>query len=111
MNKAKPDVKIQLDKERTIRFDLNAMCNYEDVTGENIFANALEKLSAKEVRAMLWACLLSEDPSLTLEYVGSLITLDNMAEVAEKLNEAFTIAMPDNGAKENTDNAPLASIG
>ncbi len=108
MNKAKPEVKITLDKERTIRFDLNAMCSYEEVTGKNIFANALNSLSAQEVRAMLWACLISEDPDLTLEYVGSLVDLENMAQVAEKLNEAFTIAMPDNEAKEaKEDTAPL----
>ena len=102
MNKAKPEVKIQLDKERTIRFDLNAMSNFEKVTGRNILTNALENLSANEIRALLWACLTDEDPSLTIEQVGKFVTLENMTEVAEKLNEAFTVAMPDKEAKEDT---------
>lgn len=105
MNKARPEVKIRLDKERTIRFDLNAMCEFERITGKNIFANALNNLSAQEVRAMLWACLAGEDPTLTLEQVGKLITLDNMNDIAEKLSEAFNVAMPET-PKEGTDKTP-----
>lgn len=108
MNKARPDVTIILDKPRTLRFTLNAMCAFEEATGKNIFSNALNNLSAKEIRALLWACLTDEDPTLTIEQVGGLITLDNMTEVAEKLNEALAVAMPDKEAKETP---PLASTG
>ena len=47
---------------------------------------------------MLWACLLHEDPSLTLEQVGTMISADNMLGITNKLNETFEAAMPEEGA-------------
>ena len=106
MNKAKPEVKLMLDKERTIRFDLNAMCRFEEVTGKDIFGSEINFSSAQTLRTMLWACLTSDDPNLTLEYVGSLISFDNMNEVAEKLQEAFLIAKVENLNEEITRGKP-----
>lgn len=96
MNKARPDVKIMLDRERTLRLDLNAMISYEDATKKSLFDGSFQgaNFSAKDMRAMLWACLLHDDPTLTLEIVGSLISVDNMTDVASKLNETFEVAVP-----------------
>lgn len=96
MNKVKPEVKIMLDRERTLVLDLNSMVSYEEVTGKNLFNEGFESVnaSAKDMRVMLWACLLHDDPSLTLEQVGSIISIDNMSKVASRLNEAFEVAVP-----------------
>lgn len=104
-NKAKPDITITLDRPRVLRFDLNAMVSFEEASGKSLFDPSfqLHSMSAKDLRAMLWACLLHDDSSLTLEDVGTMISTDNMADVSAKLNEAFEVAMPE----ERTSDRPL----
>ena len=118
MNKAKPDVIVNLDRPRALLLDLNAMCKFEKVAGRSLFdGSALgSNMSASDIRVLLWACLLRDDPTLTLEQVGSLISVNNMAEVASKLNESFEAAIPDktskavaSKAKEKIDR-PLSEI-
>ena len=112
-NKAQPDVKIMLDRERTLRLDLNSMCKYERATRKNLFDGSLSgtSMSASNMRAMLWACLLDDDPTLTLKQVGSLISADNMTEVASRLNEAFEVAVPKARGKKSDRPLPENTIG
>ena len=81
---------IELDKPRNLVLDLNAMARFEEVTGKNVFGGGLDKLSAKDTRALLWASLVHEDPKLTLEQVGKLITARNMGEVSKAIAGAFS---------------------
>jgi len=108
VNKAKPEVKIILDKERTLKFDLNSMVAFEEATGKSLMDGTFDsnKMSIRDLRAMLWACLIHEDDALTEKHVGSLITPDNMLEITLKLNEAFEVAMPESEGKEKP---PLAT--
>ena len=113
MNKARPEVAINLDKPRTLRLDLNAMCEYEKVTGKSLFDGSFSGvgMTAADMRAMLWACLLGDDPTLTLETVGSLISVDNMTEVASRLNKAFEVAVPKARGKKSGRPLPENTIG
>ncbi len=107
VNKAKPTVTITLDRERVLCYDLNAMCEFERVTGRDVFVDgAYSSTSAADMRVMLWACLLKDDPAITLEQVGALISIDNMVEIAFKLNEVFEAATP---AKQRKSGRPLPS--
>ena len=95
-DKTRPLVPIMLDKKRHLKLDLNAMAAFQDVTGINLFQGFdAEKMGPKELRALLWSCLIHEDKELTLEAVGSWITTDNIAELADIIGEAFTAAMPE----------------
>lgn len=107
MNKAQPDIIIELDKPRKLRLDLNAMCQFEQATGKSLF-NSGVGTSATDMRALLWACLLGDDPTLTLEQVGAMISVDNMADVSSKLSEAVQVAVPK--AKRKSDR-PLPPTG
>lgn len=80
------EVIINLDKPRSLRFDLNAMAAYEDATGKSAFAIG-DNISATSIRALLWASLIHEDKTLTLEQVGSLIHTGNMTEITSKINQ------------------------
>ncbi len=102
----RPAVKINLDKERTLKLDLNAMVAFEEVTGHNLMKGQFKSddMTPKDLRAILWACLLHEDENLTEKQVGSWITAENMEEIAEHLNESFELAMPQSEGK----NVPLA---
>lgn len=110
-DKVNPALKIVLDKERHLLLDLNAMVAFQEETGKNLFkkevAESLSKdMTPKDLRAMLWACLLHEEKTLKIEQVGSWIHQGNMEEIGRKLNEAWEVATPE--AEEGEEEAPLA---
>lgn len=106
--KARPGVEIFLDKKRTLKLSLNAMVSFEEATGINPFSGDFSPvhMAPRQIRAMLWACLRYEDEELTEEQVGSWVTLDNMADVAQKLLDVFEVALPKSDGKD-----PLAAEG
>lgn len=79
---------LELDKVRTIQFTLNTLIEVEDKLGFSL-AEIGDKVSIRVMRTLLTAGLQHEEPELTEEYVGGLITMDNMKEV----QEALAIAM------------------
>lgn len=91
-NKQRGEVKIVLDKERTIKFDLNALVEVEETLGFAL-TELENKFSIKTLRTLLHAGLVHEDAELTEKYVGSLIGFDNLPEV----QEALTVAMGGSG--------------
>ena len=88
----KPSVLIELDKPRNIRLNTNALVKAEEILNRPIseFGAAF---GIKEIRAMLWAGLLHEDKSITLETVGDLIDEAGFEYVTDKVGEAINIAM------------------
>jgi hypothetical protein len=90
-------VPIVLDKPRTLKFDLNAFIELEDLYGS--IEAALEAMQSgknqiKAIRAVLWAGLLHEEETLTPKQVGTMIDLDKLEEVTHALMEAIEGAMP-----------------
>jgi hypothetical protein len=116
-NKAHPDTTIMLDRERRLRFDLNAMVMFEEETGESLFDPGFRIQavlnSAKGIRSMLWACLQSDmnekcaqlgshmrqecgsPEHLTPQQVGAMISLDNMGRITVSLMKSFEVASPE----------------
>jgi len=89
-------VTINLDKERHLTLNLNAMVAFEKATGKSLFQpDSLKEMTASDIRALLWACMLQEEPALTLEQVGAMITFDNMAEVNQAIAKAWEVNSPD----------------
>ena len=73
-------VPIQLDRPRKLRFDMDAMSEFENLEGLSILewmANFNDKggmgLKVKQLRALLWAGLLHEDATLTPKRTGELV--------------------------------------
>lgn len=96
-------VKVTLDKDRVLLFDLNAFIELEEKFGTVDKAlQALSDGSIKALRALLWAGLLHEDENLTEKTVGALIGLGDLQEVAQAINEAVMSALPE--IKENDPN-------
>lgn len=91
-------IPIQLDKERHLKFDLNAFAELEELYGDiNTAFEAMQRGSIKAIRAMLWAGLVHEDKNLTLEQVGSMIDMSNINEVVSAISKAISEAMPQVG--------------
>lgn len=98
-------VPVMLDKERNIRFDLNAFAELEEATGKTLTDSIddIGKGSLKTVRTVLWAGLVWEDPTLTPQIVGSFIGMHNLGDVTEALTQAITSALP---AMDDVKNVP-----
>ena len=79
---------IKLDRERHLRFDLNALELIEDITGKPI-TEIGENVSLKVLKAMIYGGLKWEDKELTPIQVGEMISLDNIKEVSQAISDAF----------------------
>lgn len=87
---------INLDKERHLKFDLNAFAELEEIYGDFETAmNEMSKGSIKAVRSILWAGLVHEDENLTIKQVGSMIDMSNIKEVMAVISKAISEAMPE----------------
>lgn len=89
-------IKINLDRERTLNFDLNAFCELEEIFGDiNKAFNALDSGSMKAIRGLLFAGLKTDDETLTIKKVGSMITMDNIGEISNIIGNTLGAAMPE----------------
>lgn len=83
---------IELDRPRTVKFDVNAIAELEDALGKPISQLNETNVGIREIRAMVWAGLLHENPKLTLREVGEMIPPDRLKEIADKITKAFQSA-------------------
>lgn len=83
-------VAITLDKERHLRYTLNAFRILEKEFGIKL-ENLGDSISLETIQALLYVGLLHEDKSLTFDEVGDMVDFGNMAEVNEKVSQAFLI--------------------
>lgn len=87
---AKKLVAIELDKERHLRYTLNAFRILEKEFGVKVESLG-ENINLETIQALLYVGLLHEDKSLTFEEVGDMVDFSNMAEVNDKISKAFLI--------------------
>lgn len=100
-------IPIQLDRERTLKFDLNAFIELETMYGSvQKVLDEIQKGSIKAVRDTLWAGLIHEDESLTPKKVGAMIDMSNLASITEALVRAVGDALP---SREDTDDAGVTA--
>ena len=100
-------VPLQLDRSRTLKFDLNAFSELEEKYGsmEKAF-NAMQGGSMKAARTLLWAGLLHEDDKLTERQVGGMVTLENLETVMDSISKALMEAMPQEEAGQVQEAVP-----
>lgn len=94
--KDKP-VKIMLDKEREMLFTLNVLVDVQDEYGDviEVFSKAMTDQDFKVIRMVMHAALKEDDPELTVEQVGRMITMTNLPHVIEALTEAIGLSTPE----------------
>lgn len=88
MAKTKKMVKVELDKERNLYFNLNSLEIIEELTGKTLDKLA-EGMTISMLKAVVYAGLIHEDKSLTLEAVGDMIGFDDIAILSEAIGQAF----------------------
>lgn len=107
------ELTIELDRPRTLRLDMNALADIEEILdvslfelaeeGEKAAANIFSNLTMRKLRDIAWAMLRAHDPELTKEDVGRILDPSHLAEIVEAFGELFQRAMP-----EAPDEGPLA---
>lgn len=107
-------VAVTLDKERRLRYTFNALCELQTATGRTLDdALASGSVGFLEVRGIIWAGLIQEDPTLTLIQAGEAIQtyLENggsFANLVVRMHEALSVSgLIGTPAKES--DGPLAS--
>lgn len=85
-------VAIELDRTRTLKYDLNALILLEENLGVTIDKLGEVQMGLRTLRTLIWAGLIHEDPELTQEQVGSWIDISNIHTIREKFIEAFRAA-------------------
>ena len=90
-------IKINLGgKERELKFDLGVMSDYEDLTGDNaLMDDVFKKITSKKLIRMLFVVLKVNEPEITIDEIGKMITGHNIKEVLPKVIEAFNLGLPD----------------
>jgi hypothetical protein len=92
-----PKISIELDyQERFASFTLGAMCDFKEETGVEITSLG-SNMTPAQIRAFLWACLRVHDKSITLEEVGDLISVDDLATIVERLMSLAGASSPEPG--------------
>lgn len=98
-NLALPEIEINIDKPRKFRLDFFALCKLEQKIGKSAL-RAIEwnDLGLHETSLLVWAGLLSDDPSLTYEDVGRLMSvpgaMKQFAEIKSRVMSGIEAAVP-----------------
>ena len=89
-------------KDRKLYFDLGIMSDYEDLTGDNALQDDIfNEMTSKKLIRMLYVVLKVNEPDITIDEIGKMITGHNIKEILPKLIEAFNAGLPeDNGDKK-----------
>ncbi len=112
-NPTAPTFEIELDRKRNLLFDWNSAAAVETVTKKNMLVKEnwdaiFRNMNVTNLRLLLWAGLVWEDPDLTIGDVGRLISRiaqESLPAVIEQLNHAITAHL---AQAEEKDGRPLA---
>ena len=77
----------------TLRMDFNAMCEFEDATGKDAMETLATfeggKVSALDLRALIWAMLKRHHPDVSAQVAGDILSADSGV-----LQRVLVAAMP-----------------
>lgn len=91
-------------KKHELKFDLNTLCTLQDKFGDDVLGvlGGLDESNFKSIRSILHAVLAHE--GLSESEVGSLITMSNITDVVEALQQAMESAVPEADEETQIDN-------
>jgi hypothetical protein len=111
-------VKIKLDRERKLYFDINTIAEVDDQLRLGVVGLFRQNdWRVSDVRLLLWAGLKAEDPALTIADVGRLIQErisggGMLFDITEAIRQAFVAAgfLREAETEKKTDEPPSPSI-
>jgi hypothetical protein len=93
----------KLDKVRNLRFGMRSLSIVEKELGTNLSKLDMENLTLEQASIMLWAGLLHEDPTLTVD--GLMDLIDEHSSIEESFSVlaiAITTSFGEKGKKKTT---------
>jgi len=89
-------VDIELDRPRHLRYALGAVKMLKREHGINLFDLSDEQAREPETLSLLlWAGLVWEDASLTVEQIDDMVDVSQLGYVSDKIGEAMSGTKPD----------------
>lgn len=102
-------VPIKLDRVRHLKYDLNALVLLEEQFGSlGAALDAVQGQSIRAIRSWLYAGLAHEDPDLTPEQAGALVSLTELPAVTDAILRALGASFPNPGKPPETESPPEA---
>ena len=95
-------MKIDLDRPRTLIYDLAALRKFEELTGKSAFT-FWNDLRATDVSAFLYVGLVREDPSITREESDALIDFSNLNDLTDIITKAYFETAPEGDGEGNPE--------
>ena len=103
MNKQRGEIALA-GTDYVLRYDLNALCELEAESGENITAIVAKMEgsppSLREVRLLLWGGLRSDNPKMTVSEAGHVMAEVGIAVAVAAIGEGLTACFGMSGASE-----------
>lgn len=95
-------MEIILDRVRNIKFPLSSIEKLEEVSGENCLTGEFfQKMSAKKLKLLLWAGLIHEDKTLTIESISILLDQYQVSDLLDKVSLAYKSSLDPQSEKKN----------
>lgn len=93
---------IELDKTRNLRYGMKAISIVEKKLKTNISKLDMDNLTMEEIATVIWAGLVHEDKSITVDKVMNLIDdHSNIKNALEIMGKAFSEAFGGNDKEKN----------
>lgn len=107
--------KTRVIRRRSLKYDINALADFEQLTGMGFGQLMQQKAIFATARALLWAGLKHEQRTLTVEEVGNLLGqfVRNGGTIDEALGQAFKAAAEQGafGEMPDVDDVPEETSG
>lgn len=78
-------------RNRSLRFDLNAMADFEQAAGMGLAQLMAHRAVFAATRALVWAGLKHQDRGLTVDYTGQL--MQKFVEAGGEINDLLTLCL------------------
>lgn len=93
---------VKLDKVRNFRYGMRALKTIEDLTGKSISQIDMNNITMDTLAIMLYAGLVHEDKSLTIDKVIDLVDeYSDIQEIAETMGKAMELAFNRDKSEKN----------
>jgi len=102
-------IPVTLDKERHLKLTLYGARKLKQAVGIDLLKGfSLADLGVEEMAAFLWACLVWEDDTLTIDSVSKMVDAGEMVAIQTQIAQAVNQSLPE---KTDSPNAESRSTG
>jgi len=95
-NEIKPEIILELDKTRQVKYTLSSICKLEKEYGslEKAFDLISQSSKMTDILKLLYFGLVWEDKTLTEEALGDMIDIRDISTITEVITQALSVSQP-----------------